>query len=146
MGYVLRVRMASFFSGAAIASFAGFYILHRDYKIAHESFANQMKNLHESLDSRISALEKLRQTENSKQLKHFSVKIAHQFCIQIIRGVHGSDRIRKSAVNIRIRSKNCGYDSIRKLIGSDPIRSALFADRIADICSTSAYPIRGSAL
>ncbi|RYQ84452.1 hypothetical protein Ahy_B10g103801 isoform H [Arachis hypogaea] len=69
MGYVLRVRMASFFSGAAIASFAGFYILHRDYKIAHESFANQMKNLHESLDSRISALEKLRQTENSKQVE-----------------------------------------------------------------------------
>ncbi|MED6185460.1 hypothetical protein PIB30_057260 [Stylosanthes scabra] len=69
MGYVLRVRLASFFTGAAIASFAGLYILHRDYKIAHQSFANQIKNVHETLDSRIFALEKLRQTENSKQVE-----------------------------------------------------------------------------
>ncbi|GAU35188.1 hypothetical protein TSUD_319980 [Trifolium subterraneum] len=41
MGYVLRVRLASFFTGAATASFAGLYILHRDYKLAHQSLTQQ---------------------------------------------------------------------------------------------------------
>ncbi|WVZ19121.1 hypothetical protein V8G54_006443 [Vigna mungo] len=42
MGYVMRVRLASFFAGAATASFAGLYILHRDYKVAYQSFSHQM--------------------------------------------------------------------------------------------------------
>ncbi|KAM2730938.1 hypothetical protein EV1_002132 [Malus domestica] len=63
MGYVLRVRMASFFGGAAVASFLGLYILHNDYKVAHHSISQQVKGLHESLDRRISALESLKQTE-----------------------------------------------------------------------------------
>ncbi|KAL1069594.1 hypothetical protein V6Z11_D12G277600 [Gossypium hirsutum] len=41
MGYVLRVRLASFFTGAATASFLGLYILYKDYKVAHESIAQQ---------------------------------------------------------------------------------------------------------
>ncbi|GKA60874.1 hypothetical protein Tco_0760281 [Tanacetum coccineum] len=41
MGYVLRVRFASFFAGAAVASSAGFYFLHKDYKIAHQSMSKQ---------------------------------------------------------------------------------------------------------
>lgn len=69
MGYVLRVRLASFFTGAATASFAGLYTLHRDYKVAQQSFTRQMKELQESLDSRISSLEKLKQTETSQQVE-----------------------------------------------------------------------------
>ncbi|XP_048325355.1 uncharacterized protein LOC107414967 [Ziziphus jujuba] len=64
MGYVLRVRAASFFAGAATASFLGLYILHHDYKVAHEAISQQMKGLHESLDKRISALERLKQNED----------------------------------------------------------------------------------
>ncbi|PNX85852.1 hypothetical protein L195_g041926 [Trifolium pratense] len=45
MGYVLRVRLASFFTGAATASFAGLYILHRDYKLAHQSLTQQQAML-----------------------------------------------------------------------------------------------------
>ncbi|KAK4793253.1 hypothetical protein SAY86_023688 [Trapa natans] len=66
MGYVLRVRMASFFAGAATASFIGFYILYNDYKVAHQSVSHQMKGLHNSLDRRIAALEKLKQAETSQ--------------------------------------------------------------------------------
>ncbi|QCE15506.1 uncharacterized protein LOC114162526 [Vigna unguiculata] len=69
MGYVMRVRLASFFAGAATASFAGLYILHKDYKVAHQSFSKQMNDLHNSLESRISALEKLKQTETSEQVE-----------------------------------------------------------------------------
>ncbi|XP_022722934.1 uncharacterized protein LOC111280044 isoform X1 [Durio zibethinus] len=81
MGYVLRVRLASFFTGAATASFLGFYILYKDYKVAHESITQQVphfpltlfgfiaygvKSLHEPLDRRISALESLKQAETSQ--------------------------------------------------------------------------------
>ncbi|OAY59567.1 uncharacterized protein LOC110620620 [Manihot esculenta] len=66
MGYVLRVRMASFFAGAATASLLGFYVLYKDYKVAHESISQQVKGLHDSLDTRISALETLKQTEASQ--------------------------------------------------------------------------------
>ncbi|KAK7317088.1 hypothetical protein RJT34_01029 [Clitoria ternatea] len=69
MGYVLRVRLASFFAGAATASLAGFYCLHRDYKIAHQSISQQMNDLHGSLESRISTLEKLKKTETSHQVE-----------------------------------------------------------------------------
>ncbi|KAK8571081.1 hypothetical protein V6N13_025638, partial [Hibiscus sabdariffa] len=63
MGYVLRVRLASFFTGAATASFLGLYILYKDYKVAHESIAQQVERLREPLDRRISALESLKQVE-----------------------------------------------------------------------------------
>ncbi|KAK4762280.1 hypothetical protein SAY87_030164 [Trapa incisa] len=66
MGYVLRVRMASFFAGAATASFIGLYILHNDYKVAHQSISHQMKGVHDSLDRRIAALENLKQPETSQ--------------------------------------------------------------------------------
>ncbi|MFQ6638049.1 hypothetical protein Gotur_013737 [Gossypium turneri] len=46
MGYVLRVRLASFFTGAATASFLGLYILYKDYKVAHESIAQQVLSPH----------------------------------------------------------------------------------------------------
>ena len=42
MGYVFRVRLASFFAGAATASFLGFYVLYKDYKIAHDSISQQV--------------------------------------------------------------------------------------------------------
>lgn len=44
MGYVLRVRMASFFAGAATASFIGLSVLYKDYKVAHESISQQVCN------------------------------------------------------------------------------------------------------
>lgn len=45
MGYVLRVRFASFFAGAAVASAAGLYILHKDYKAAHQSISQKVNPL-----------------------------------------------------------------------------------------------------
>ncbi|GAB2221859.1 hypothetical protein AKJ16_DCAP22269 [Drosera capensis] len=60
MGYILRVRLASFFAGAATASFAGLYFLYKDYKLAHESISAQVKRLHDTLDQRISSLEQLK--------------------------------------------------------------------------------------
>ncbi|KAH1255610.1 hypothetical protein GmHk_04G011720 [Glycine max] len=81
MGYVMRVRLASFFTGAAVASFLGLYTLHKDYKVAHQSFTQQfvqkedwsccwqMNDLHKSLEGRISSLEKMKQTETSEQVE-----------------------------------------------------------------------------
>ncbi|KAG5049346.1 hypothetical protein JHK85_010449 [Glycine max] len=37
----MRVRLASFFTGAAAASFLGLYTLHKDYKVPHQSFTQQ---------------------------------------------------------------------------------------------------------
>ncbi|KAJ0770235.1 hypothetical protein HanPI659440_Chr07g0254931 [Helianthus annuus] len=42
MGYVLRVRFASFFAGASVALAAGSYYLHKDYKIAHQAMSQQV--------------------------------------------------------------------------------------------------------
>ncbi|KAJ4726739.1 ABC transporter A family protein [Melia azedarach] len=69
MGYVLRVRLASFFAGAATASALGLYILYKDYKVAHESISHQVKGLHQSFDRRISALESLKQAEASQHVE-----------------------------------------------------------------------------
>ncbi|XP_043716547.1 uncharacterized protein LOC122664676 [Telopea speciosissima] len=63
MGYFLRVRLASFFAGAATASAVGLLVLYRDYKVAQESISQQMKGLFESLDGRILSLEKLKEAE-----------------------------------------------------------------------------------
>ncbi|XP_074281600.1 uncharacterized protein LOC141606391 [Silene latifolia] len=67
MGYVLRVRLASFFAGTAVASAAGLYVLYHDYKLAHLSLSDQMKRLHDSLDKRVSALEKVKEAEVPQQ-------------------------------------------------------------------------------
>ncbi|XP_057477443.1 uncharacterized protein LOC130765116 [Actinidia eriantha] len=69
MGYVLRVRFASFFAGAAVTSALGLYLLRDDYKAAHQSISQQMNGLYESLDGRISALEKLKEVEAAKQME-----------------------------------------------------------------------------
>nr|GEW33055.1 pre-mRNA-splicing factor 38A like [Tanacetum cinerariifolium] len=69
MGYVLRVRFASFFAGAAVASSAGFYFLHKDYKMAHESMSKQMNDLYKYLDGRISSLENLKEIEALKPVE-----------------------------------------------------------------------------
>ncbi|QHO17299.1 Serine/threonine-protein kinase TOUSLED [Arachis hypogaea] len=84
---------------------------------------------------------------NSNEQHDMEINYAHIAAEEDVanRGVHGSDHIRRSAVFIRIRSDNCGYDPIRRLIGSDKIRSALIKDRIADLCAVSADPIRRSA-
>ncbi|XP_057781901.1 uncharacterized protein LOC131000142 [Salvia miltiorrhiza] len=63
MGYVLRVRLAAFFTGAALASAAGLYYLQQDYKVAHQAIAQQMDSIYKSLDERVSALEKLKTAE-----------------------------------------------------------------------------------
>jgi hypothetical protein len=39
MGFMLRVRLASFFAGAAAAAAGGGYFLYKDYKLAHDSTA-----------------------------------------------------------------------------------------------------------
>ncbi|XP_076926582.1 uncharacterized protein LOC143589815 [Bidens hawaiensis] len=69
MGYALRLRLASFFAGAAVASAGGFYYLHKDYKVAHQSMSQQMSNLYKSLDRRISSLENLNQVESLKPVE-----------------------------------------------------------------------------
>ncbi|XAR55193.1 hypothetical protein NMG60_11030617 [Bertholletia excelsa] len=48
MGFLLRLRMASFFAGATVASAFGLYILRDDYKAAHPSISQQVDGLHES--------------------------------------------------------------------------------------------------
>ncbi|KAK9672374.1 hypothetical protein RND81_12G096600 [Saponaria officinalis] len=67
MGYVMRVRMASFLAGAAVASTAAIYILYKDFKHAHLSISHQMKHLHDLLDQRLSALEKLKEAEAPRE-------------------------------------------------------------------------------
>ncbi|KVH89348.1 uncharacterized protein LOC112526661 [Cynara cardunculus var. scolymus] len=69
MGYVLRVRFAAFFAGAAVASAGGFYFLHKDYKVAHQSMSQQMNDLYKSLDGRISTLEHLKEVEAVKPVE-----------------------------------------------------------------------------
>jgi hypothetical protein len=43
MGFMLRVRLASFFAGATAAAVAGGYFLYKDYKLAHDSMALQVR-------------------------------------------------------------------------------------------------------
>nr|GMD11753.1 Pre-mRNA-splicing factor 38A like [Ipomoea batatas] len=69
MGFVLRVRFASFFTGAAVASAIGLYVLHNDYKTAHHALSTQMNGVYKSLNGRISALEKVKAVEATKQVE-----------------------------------------------------------------------------
>ncbi|KAG2701353.1 hypothetical protein I3843_06G037100 [Carya illinoinensis] len=66
MGYVLRLRLASFFMGAGAASFLGLYIIHRDYRVAQKAIAEQIEGISNSLDRRILALEKFKENEISE--------------------------------------------------------------------------------
>ncbi|KAL3645509.1 hypothetical protein CASFOL_010689 [Castilleja foliolosa] len=68
MGYVLRVRFASFFTGAALASAAGLYYLQKDYKFAHHAISQQITGLYGSLEGRVSALEKFKEVEAPKHV------------------------------------------------------------------------------
>ncbi|KAI5657556.1 hypothetical protein M9H77_26349 [Catharanthus roseus] len=63
MGYVLRLRLASFFAGATVASLSGLYLLQQDHKVFHQSLSRQMKELSDSLEGRVSALEKLKENK-----------------------------------------------------------------------------------
>jgi len=65
IGYVFRVRAASFFAGAATASALGLYVLHGDYQTSHQILSQQAKELFNTLDGRISELEKLKQNATS---------------------------------------------------------------------------------
>ncbi|CAA2979021.1 Hypothetical predicted protein [Olea europaea subsp. europaea] len=67
MGYVLRVRLASFFTGAALASAAGIYFLHKDYKIAHHSISQQVVEVEVNGEKQKSGvlIKKCRYLENS---------------------------------------------------------------------------------
>ncbi|XXG68078.1 hypothetical protein AAC387_Pa06g1254 [Persea americana] len=69
MGYVLKVRLASFFAGAATASALGLYFLQKDYKIAHGAISQQVERVYDSLDGRISELEKLKDVERPAQME-----------------------------------------------------------------------------
>ncbi|CAL9040336.1 unnamed protein product [Musa banksii] len=50
MGFLFRVRLASFFVGAASASVAGFCLLDKDYMLAHDAIAQQVKGIYENFD------------------------------------------------------------------------------------------------
>ncbi|PHT57771.1 hypothetical protein CQW23_00134 [Capsicum baccatum] len=69
MGYVLRVRFAAFFAGAAVASAGGFYFLRKDYQIAHHSMSQQVNDVYESLNGRISTLERLKEADAVKHVE-----------------------------------------------------------------------------
>ncbi|URD87565.1 hypothetical protein MUK42_26765 [Musa troglodytarum] len=56
MGFLFRVRLASFFAGAATASIAGFYLLYRDYMLSHDAIAQQVNGIYGTLDERYEAL------------------------------------------------------------------------------------------
>ncbi|KAJ0968644.1 hypothetical protein J5N97_025561 [Dioscorea zingiberensis] len=68
---MFRVRVSSFFAGAAAASVAGVYLLYKDYKVAHDSIFRQVRDTsqsfderYEALDKRITALEKQKEVQN----------------------------------------------------------------------------------
>ncbi|XP_074573680.1 uncharacterized protein LOC141830091 [Curcuma longa] len=56
MGFLFRVRLASFFAGAATASVAGFYLLYKDYMLAHDAIRRQVNNISQTVDERYEAL------------------------------------------------------------------------------------------
>lgn len=52
MGFMLRVRLSSFFAGATVASVAGAFFLYKDYKQAQESLYSQVISISPPLRSR----------------------------------------------------------------------------------------------
>ncbi|CAD5190279.1 uncharacterized protein LOC135629363 [Musa acuminata AAA Group] len=78
MGFLFRVRLASFFAGAAAASLAGFCLLYKDYMLAHDAIAQQAKGVYEdfderfeSLNKRVTALENQKKSETTKPAEIF---------------------------------------------------------------------------
>ncbi|CAL9063447.1 unnamed protein product [Musa banksii] len=83
MGFLFRVRLASFFAGAAAASLAGFCLLYKDYMLAHDAIAQQMVSFDincvyedfderfESLNKRVTALENQKKSETTKPAEIF---------------------------------------------------------------------------
>ncbi|KAH7692494.1 hypothetical protein IHE45_01G070700 [Dioscorea alata] len=68
MGLVFRVRLSSFFAGAAIASVAGSYVLYKDYKLAHQAVSDQVAEVYQSLEDRYEALDnRVRSLEKQKE-------------------------------------------------------------------------------
>ncbi|KAI5013814.1 hypothetical protein ZWY2020_047306 [Hordeum vulgare] len=51
MGFMLRVRLASFFAGAAATATTGGYFLYKDYKLAHDSIALHIMEIQSALAS-----------------------------------------------------------------------------------------------
>lgn len=43
MGFMFRVRLSSFFAGAAAASVGGFYYLYKDYMVAQQVISQQVR-------------------------------------------------------------------------------------------------------
>ncbi|KAG6466493.1 hypothetical protein ZIOFF_075698 [Zingiber officinale] len=74
MGFLFRVRMASFFAGAATASFAGFYLLYKDYMLAQDAIRRQISlhvcmvnAVYQTVDERYESLNKrITDLENQK--------------------------------------------------------------------------------
>ncbi|XP_042451683.1 uncharacterized protein LOC122036434 [Zingiber officinale] len=67
MGFLFRVRMASFFAGAATASFAGFYLLYKDYMLAQDAIRRQVNAVYQTVDERYESLNKrITDLENQK--------------------------------------------------------------------------------
>ncbi|KAH7668296.1 hypothetical protein IHE45_11G002400 [Dioscorea alata] len=72
MGLMFRVRVSSFFAGAAAASVAGFFFFYKDYKLAQDAIFRQVRGTHlsleeryEHLDKRLTALEKQKEAETA---------------------------------------------------------------------------------
>ncbi|KAI4977155.1 hypothetical protein ZWY2020_050965 [Hordeum vulgare] len=70
MGFMLRVRLASFYAGAAAAAAAGGYFLYKDYKLAHDSTA---------LQAVVYALSSFQQQVMAGLWKDITTKIYHKF-------------------------------------------------------------------
>lgn len=75
IGYIFRVRIASFFAGAATALGLGLYVLQGDYQATHHILSQQTKELFSSLDGRISELEKLKQNATSSEEQQSSEQV-----------------------------------------------------------------------
>ncbi|XP_010905469.1 uncharacterized protein [Elaeis guineensis] len=70
MGFMFRVRLSSFFAGAATASIGGFYLLYKDYMVAHEAISRQVRGIYETLDERYEALNgRITTLENLKEVE-----------------------------------------------------------------------------
>ncbi|KAL0913409.1 hypothetical protein M5K25_016870 [Dendrobium thyrsiflorum] len=76
MGFIFRVRLSSFFAGAAVASVAGFYFLYKDHVLTQQNISQRVKVACESLDERIellnqrvTELEKLNSAESPKAVE-----------------------------------------------------------------------------
>ncbi|CAH1443563.1 unnamed protein product [Lactuca virosa] len=68
MGYALRLKLASFSAGAAVASAFGLYFMHHDYILVHQSMSQQINEEYKALDRHVSSLENSKR-EVTKQVE-----------------------------------------------------------------------------